>query len=115
VARAGTAARILAIAAVAALVSALRREDSVFVTYGQLRLVAQVFVPLFLYVLGIAFLGIYLASALFMALFMITLGSFRWWQTALAVVLVPLVTFWVFELQFRVPLPKGPVEALLGY
>jgi hypothetical protein len=108
-------AAILAIAAVAALVSALRREDSVFVTYGQLRLVAQVFVPLFLYVLGIAFLGIYLASALFMALFMITLGSFRWWQTALAVVLVPLVTFWVFELQFRVPLPKGPVEALLGY
>ncbi|WP_232630963.1 tripartite tricarboxylate transporter TctB family protein [Methylobacterium sp. Leaf118] len=108
-------AAILAIAAVAALVSALRREDSVFVTYGQLRLVAQVFVPLFLYVLGIAFLGIYVASALFMALFMITLGDFRWWQTALAVALVPLVSFWVFELQFRVPLPKGPLEAFLGY
>ncbi|MFG5119873.1 tripartite tricarboxylate transporter TctB family protein [Methylobacterium sp. L1A1] len=108
-------AAILAIGAIFALVSALRREDSVFVTYGQLRMVAQVFVPLFLYVLGIAVLGIYLASALFMALFMLTLGTFRWWQTALAVVLVPLVTFWVFELQFRVPLPKGPIEALLGY
>lgn len=108
-------AAILAIAAIAALVSALRREDSIFVTYGQLRLVAQVFVPLFLYLLGIAFLGIYLSSALFMALFMLTLGSFRWWQTALTAVLVPLVIFWVFEQQFRVPLPKGPIEAFLGY
>jgi putative tricarboxylic transport membrane protein len=72
-------------------------------------------VPLFLYVLGIAYLGIYVASALFMAVFMIMLGSFRWWQTALGVVLVPLVAFWVFEQQFRVPLPKGPIEALLGY
>ncbi|AWI88089.1 small permease of tripartite tricarboxylate transporter [Methylobacterium sp. DM1] len=108
-------AAILGVAAIAALVSALRREDSIFVTYGQLRLVAQVFVPLFLYLLGIAFLGIYLSSALFMALFMVTLGSFRWWQTALATVLVPLVIFWVFEQQFRVPLPKGPIEAFLGY
>ena len=108
-------AAILGVAAIAALVSALRREDSIFVTYSQLRLVAQVFVPLFLYLLGIAFLGIYLSSALFMALFMVTLGAFRWWQTALATVLVPLVIFWVFEQQFRVPLPKGLIEAFLGY
>lgn len=106
---------ILAIAALATLWSAFRREESVFVTYEQLRLVAQVFVPLFLYVLAIAFIGIYLASALFMALFMVMLGSFRWWQTLLAVVLTPLIIFWVFELQFRVPLPKGPIETMLGY
>lgn len=106
---------ILVVAALAALVSAVRREESVFATYGQLRLVARVFVPLALYVLAIAFLGIYVASAAFMALFMVTLGAFRWWQTGLAVVLVPLVVFWVFELQFRVPLPKGPIEAALGY
>ncbi|GEP05276.1 tripartite tricarboxylate transporter TctB family protein [Methylobacterium oxalidis] len=106
---------ILAIAALATLWSAFRREESVFVTYEQLRLVAQVFVPLFLYVLAIAFIGIYLASALFMALFMLMLGSFRWWQTLLAVVLTPLIIFWVFELQFRVPLPKGPIETMLGY
>lgn len=108
-------AGILAIAAGAVLVGALRREDGVFVTYGQLRLVAQVFVPLLLYVLGIALLGIYLASALFVGVFMAMLGDFRWWQVALGVVLTPLVTFWVFELQFRVPLPKGPIEAMLGF
>jgi hypothetical protein len=59
--------------------------------------------------------GIYVASALFMAGFMATLGSFRWWQVLLAAVLTPVITFWVFELQFRVPLPKGPLEAALGY
>ena len=106
---------ILVIAAIATLVSAFRQEESVFVTFGQLRLVAQVFVPLFLYVLAIAFVGIYVASALFMALFMVMLGAFRWWQTLLAVVLTPLIIFWVFELQFRVPLPKGPLETMLGY
>ena len=30
-------------------------------------------------------------------------------------VLVPLVLFVVFEIWFLVPLPKGPVEALLGF
>ncbi|MBX9931840.1 MAG: tripartite tricarboxylate transporter TctB family protein [Methylobacterium sp.] len=106
---------ILLIAAIAAFVSAIRREDSVFVTYGQLRLVGSVFAPLFLYVLAIEFLGIYAASALFMAVFMVMLGEFRWWQTLLAVIAVPVVCFWVFEIQFRLSLPKGPVEAMLGF
>jgi len=25
------------------------------------------------------------------------------------------VLFWMFEIQFAVPLPKGPLETLLGY
>jgi pimeloyl-ACP methyl ester carboxylesterase len=106
---------LLLAASVFALVSALRSPDGVFVTYGQLRQVARVFVPLALFVAAISFLGIYVASALFMALFMATLGSFRPWSVALASLAVPLVAFWVFELQFRVPLPKGPLEAALGY
>ena len=106
---------ILLVAAGFALVSALRRDDEVFVTYGQLKQVGQVFAPLFVFVLLIKFVGIYVASALFMAGFMAMLGSFRWWQIGLAAVLTPVVTFWVFELQFRVPLPKGPLEAALGY
>jgi len=106
---------LLLIASAFALVSAVRAPDSVFVTWGQLTQVARVFGPLLLYVAAIAFLGIYVASALFMVLFMVTLGSFRWWSVALASALIPLVLFWVFEIQFRVPLPKGPLEAALGY
>jgi len=25
------------------------------------------------------------------------------------------VLFWIFEMQFRVPLPKGPLEAAFGF
>ena len=91
------------------------RTDEVFVTWRQLRQVLRVFVPLFVFVVLIAWLGIYVASALFMALFMVTLGAFRPWTVALASLLVPLIAFWVFEIQFRVPLPKGPLEAALGF
>jgi putative tricarboxylic transport membrane protein len=91
------------------------RTDEVFVTWRQLRQVLRVFVPLLVFVVLIAWLGIYVASALFMALFMVTLGAFRPWTVALASLLVPLIAFWVFEIQFRVPLPKGPVESVLGF
>ena len=40
--------------------------------------------------------------------------AFHYWLK-LTALLVPVVCFWVFELQFRVPLPKGPLEAMLGY
>jgi putative tricarboxylic transport membrane protein len=106
---------LMLIASGFAFITGVRRPDTVFVTWEQLRQVARVFVPLVLYVLGIEFLGIYVASALFMVFFMVTLGSFRWWSILLAAILVPLITFWVFEQRFHVPLPKGPVEALLGF
>lgn len=98
-----------------ALIGALRRPDEVFVSYDRLARVARVFVPLVVYVAAIGVIGLYAASALFVAWFMLALGSFRWWGVALAGVLVPLVAFWIFEVQFRVPLPKGPLEAWLGY
>jgi len=106
---------LLLVAALFALVSVLRRPPEVFASWKQLRQVSCVFVPLVLYIVAIAFLGIYVASALFIALFMLTVGAFRWWSVALATVLVPLLIFWVFERQFLVPLPKGPLEAALGY
>ena len=106
---------LMLIASAFAFITGVRRPDTVFVTWDQLRQVSRVFVPLFVFVFAIGYLGIYLSSALFMAFFMVSLGSFRWWSIGLAVVLVPLVTFWVFEQRFHVPLPKGPVEAWLGF
>ena len=97
------------------LISAFRHPDAVFITWSQLAMVSRVAIPLVLYVLAIEFLGIYVASALFMAVFMITLGDFRWWTVLATSLLIPLVFFFVFEIQFLVPLPKGPLEAALGY
>ena len=80
-----------------------------------LRQVVRVLGPLVLFVALIGPLGIYVASAIFILVFMGVVGTSRWWSIALTAVLVPIVCFWIFELQFRVPLPKGPLEAALGY
>ncbi len=103
-------------AAGAAFWSSLRADRAaVFVTFGQLRRVLQVFGPLAVYVALIGPLGIYLASGLFMGAMMVMLGPFRPWQVALGAVAMPLIFFVVFETWFGVPLPKGPLEAALGY
>ena len=43
------------------------------------------------------------------------IGRHRWLTVALVAVGVPVATFIVFEQWFLVPMPKGPLEAWLGY
>jgi hypothetical protein len=59
-------------------------------------------------------LGIYLPSALLIGYFMKRYGGYRWPALVGVSVAVPLVFFAIFERWFLVPLPKGPVEHLLG-
>ena len=60
------------------------------------------------------FLGLYVASALYLGFYVRAVGRHKW-VTALALAIVlPVVTFVLFERWFLVPLPKGPVEAWLG-
>jgi len=89
-------------------------RDKVFVELGALKLVLTVLVPAGIYVALIAWLGIYLASALFVAFFMRWLGKYVWWKVAAVSIGNSVVFFVIFEMWFRVPLPKGPLEALLG-
>lgn len=60
-------------------------------------------------------LGLYVASAIFIALFMIFIGKDNPLKSILVGVGVPLMLFFMFEKWFSVPLPKGPLEAMLGY
>ncbi|MNN09944.1 Tripartite tricarboxylate transporter TctB family protein [compost metagenome] len=60
-------------------------------------------------------LGIYVASAVFIVGFMVWVGKAGWPRALLIGVGINLMLFWIFEIQFRVPLPKGPLEAALGY
>jgi hypothetical protein len=92
-----------------------RAENTVFVTYAQLRQVVRVLGPLVLFVALIQPLGLYMAAAIFILVFMGVVGTSRWWSILMTAAIVPVVCFWIFELQFRVPLPKGPLEAALGY
>jgi putative tricarboxylic transport membrane protein len=60
-------------------------------------------------------LGIYVASAIFIFAFMIIIGRENAFKATAVAILVPLALFFMFEKWFLVPLPKGPLEAWLGY
>jgi hypothetical protein len=109
---------ILCIASVVVLMKALfgkdRRRD-VFVTWARFKPVLLVLVPTAFYVFAIQMAGIYVASTLFIAAFMRVMDKYSWLKTLSVSVGVNAALFWMFEMQFMVPLPKGPLEALFGY
>jgi ABC-type polysaccharide/polyol phosphate export permease len=84
-----------------------------FVTRGQLVLVMKMLVPSIIYTVLIKLLGIYVASTLFIAFFMRWLGKTPWPKTVAVALGVSVVFFLLFEVWFKVPLPKGPLEAWL--
>ena len=94
-----------------------KRDRGAFVDREQFVRVMSVFVPAVLYVLAIVFVGIYVASALYIALFMIVLGKYPAWKAALIGVVVNALFFAMFEVWFKVPLYKGTLAplAFLGY
>lgn len=92
-----------------------KADASVFVSHKKLRLVMSVFLPSVVYVAAIYFIGIYVASAIFIGAFMYWHGRFSWIKIILVSASVPVSMFMMFEMWFLVPLPKGPLEALLGY
>jgi putative tricarboxylic transport membrane protein len=91
-----------------------RDASRTFVEWEQLKLVLAVLVPAALYVGLIVWTGIYVASVVFIAFFMRWLGKYAWWKVAVVSVGTMAVFFLVFEVWFLVPLPKGPLENLLG-
>ncbi len=100
----------------AIIVQALRQKsDKPFVTREQLGPVLKVLWPAAAMVALIHFIGLYVASALYLAFYMRWAGRHSWRAVGLVAISVPLLTFLVFEKWFLVQLPKGPVEAWLGY
>jgi len=85
-----------------------------FVEVGQLRLVLSVLIPSAIFVGTVGWLGIYLSGAIFIAVFMRWLGKYSWLTLSAVSVGVIVAFFLVFEIWFKVPLPKGPLEAWLG-
>jgi hypothetical protein len=86
-----------------------------FVTRTQFKRVLQVFVPTFLYVLLIQFLGLYVASFLLIAGFMVFIGNIAVWKSLAASLIFSVAMFATFEIAFNVIMPKGPLEAAFGF
>jgi hypothetical protein len=89
--------------------------DKVFVTRDEMKPVMAMFLPTVIYVALVAFIGIYVASAIYIATFMVWQGKYKWLPTVAVSVGVPVAVFLLFEMWFLIPLPKGPVEHLLGF
>jgi hypothetical protein len=110
---------ILALASVGIGIQALldRSPASLqeFVSWERFRLVLAVFVPTVAYVVVMMLVGIYVSSALFIAAFMVASRKFNWLVILMVSIGSMLVVFWLFEIEFLVPLPKGPLETWLGY
>ena len=115
-------ALLLLLVSFAIFVQALvRRLPQPFVTRERLRPVLQVLLPVAGFVVLIdppgppGGLGLYVAAAIYLAIYMRWVGRHDWRAVLVLAVLVPLVTFVIFERWFLVPMPKGPLEAWLGY
>lgn len=86
-----------------------------FVEAGQWVPVVKVLVPAGLMVLLTQFIGLYVAGALYLGTYMRWIGRHSWALTVFLSLAIPVATFLIFEIWFLVPMPKGPLEAYLGY
>jgi hypothetical protein len=66
-----------------------------------------VLIPAGLFILGIQLIGIYVASAIYIALFMNLLGDYPWKKSVPLSVAISVLFFFMFEVWFQVPLFKG--------
>lgn len=111
---------IIVISSVGILYQALagkNKNTDVFVDAVQLKRVMSVLIPAAIYVLATSFLGLYVASAIYIALFMVILGKYSWVKSVIAALSVNVLFFFMFEVWFKVPLFKGSLDPLgfLGY
>jgi hypothetical protein len=87
----------------------------VFVSWAALKPVMAMLLPTVAFVVLIRLIGLYLASAIFIGAFMVWQGKYKLLPALAVAVGMPVAVFLLFEIWFLVPLPKGPVERLLGY
>ncbi len=92
----------------------MRHAHPVFAERPQLAMVWAVFWPMVVYVGLIAVVGIYFASGILIAYFMLRHGRYGALATLLASLAIPIICYCVFEIWFQKPLIKGPVELWLS-
>jgi len=108
---------ILIISGAGVLYQALAGKDKnteIFVDREQLGRVFSVLLPAAVYVGAIQLIGIYVASAIYIALFMVILGKYSWIKGITAALVVNVLFFMMFEVWFKVPLHKGAYDLLSG-
>ena len=91
-----------------------RGTGEIFIDGARFKVVLGFLVPLVAVAAVATFLGLYVGTALYIAGAMIFQGRYKWWIGLSAGIGVALFFFVIFEIGFKVPLLKGPVEAFFG-
>jgi hypothetical protein len=89
-----------------AIVNKHKKTES-FVEKEPLKQVMAVLLPAIVFVLGVQLIGIYVSSALYIAIFMVWLGKYPIWKAIAVSVGVSVALYLMFEFWFQVPLPHG--------
>ena len=94
-----------------------KRNTEIFVDSEQIKRVLMVLVPAAVFIGAIHLVGMYVASAVYIAGFMIILGKFPRAKSVILALVIAAVFFAMFEVWFKVPLHKGVLNPLgfLGY
>ena len=109
-------ALVLVVCCVIVIAQASRRETrEPFVTRERLLLVLKVLWPATAMVVLTHLLGLYVSAGLYLGFYMRWVGHHGWRAVLALSIGVPVAAFLIFELWFLVPMPKGPLEAWLGY
>jgi hypothetical protein len=90
----------------AAIVNKKKKTES-FVEREPFKQVMAVLLPAIVFVLGVQLIGIYVSSALYIAIFMVWLGKYPIWKAIAVSVGVSVALYLMFEFWFQVPLPHG--------
>jgi putative tricarboxylic transport membrane protein len=107
---------ILIVCCAIIVLQALRREGGpAFVTRERLAPVLKVLWPATALVVLTHVIGLYVSAALYLGFYMRWVGGHGWRAVLALSMVVPVVAFLIFEIWFLVPMPKGPLEAWLGY
>lgn len=109
---------IMSVASFITLIQALMargRPPRPFVDRKALGQVLLILAPAVVFVAAIDYVGIYTAAAVYIAGFMWRIGKYKPLVSIAIGLGVAVSLFFMFEVWFLVPLPKGPIEDFLGY
>ena len=78
-----------------------------FVPKGGLKPVLTVLIPACGMVILTEVIGLYIAAMIYLVVYIRFVGGFRWRTVLLASIPIPVISYWVFEKVFLIPMPMG--------
>ena len=103
--------------AITLIQTVLAKANKPFVEWQPFKRVLTVLIPAAIYVALVKLIGFYLASTIYIAVFMTWLGRYSLWKSIAVGLAINVVFFLMFEVWFKVPLFKGTLDPLgfLGF